>query len=203
MQSLLDWLITLRPGTLYAVLSLTAAIENVFPPFPSDVVVAFGSFVAAQGSATAVGVFVATWLGNILGAMLVYAVGRRYGAERLERRLGGRNSERTNARLRALFERYGMPAIFLSRFVPGVRAVVPAFAGALRLNVAWTSIMIASASAIWYGLITFAAYQVGADWDQLKGTIAEYSRAASLIGAAIILLALIVWLIARRRRKAD
>ena len=50
MQALLDWLLTLGNGTLYTVLGATSAFENIFPPFPADVVVAFGSFVAARGT---------------------------------------------------------------------------------------------------------------------------------------------------------
>ena len=136
MQSLLNWLVTLSPGTLYSVLALVAAIENLVPPFPSDVVVAFGSFVAAQGPGTAFGVFAFTWFGNVIGAMVVYALGRRYGARRLERRLAGKHAASRDARIRAMFKQYGMPAVFVSRFIPGVRAVVPVFAGALRLPVA-------------------------------------------------------------------
>src|SRR5262245_57509485 len=86
-QSILDWLVTLSPGTLYAVMSAVALLENLFPPFPSDVVLAFGSFVAAQGTGTAIGVFLATWLGSVSGAMIVYALGRKYGANRVERRM--------------------------------------------------------------------------------------------------------------------
>lgn len=203
MQSLLDWLVTLGPGTLYTAIAFTAALENLVPPFPSDVVVAFGSFVAAQGQGTALGVFLAAWLGNVGGALLVYVLGRRFGAERLERRLAGKQAQARNARLRKLFQRYGMPAVFVSRFIPGVRALVPAFAGALRLSVIWTTVMIASASAIWYGLITVIAFRVGADWELLKGTVGQYSKTAAIIGTSIIALGIVVWLVARRRQKTN
>lgn len=201
MQSLLDWLVTLSPGTLYSVLATVAAMENLVPPFPSDLVVAFGSFVAAQGPGTALGVFLATWIGNVSGAMLVYALGHRYGAERLERRLAGKHAQSADARLRGLFRKYGMPAVFVSRFVPGVRAVVPAFAGALRLPVAPTAAMIASASGLWYGLITFVAFRVGSDWPRLKAMIARYSSTAAIVASAILVVGIGVWLVLRRRQK--
>ena len=202
MQALLDWLLTLPAGALYTVLVVTAAIENVIPPFPSDVIVAFGSFVIAQGrKGTMAEVFLATWGGNVLGAMLVYALGRRYGAERLERRLAGKHAESTDARIRRLFERYGMPAIFVSRFIPGVRAVVPAFAGALRLSVVSTALMVASASAIWYGLVTMVAFRVGSDWEELKETITRYGRTAAIVGGVLLVVGEAAWLIARKRRK--
>jgi membrane protein DedA with SNARE-associated domain len=202
-QALLDWLITLSPATLYTVLGLVAAIENLVPPFPSDLVVAFGSFVAAQGSGTAFGVFVFTWLGNVTGALVVYALGLRYGAQRLERRLAGKHAESRDARIRRMFHRYGMPAVFVSRFIPGVRALVPAFAGAFRLPLVPTAAMIASASAIWYGLITLVAFRVGADWPRLKVLIAGYSTTAAIVATAVLALGIAAWLLARNRQNGN
>lgn len=203
MQSLLDFLLTLPLAAVYAVLAIAAAIENVIPPFPSDVVVAFGSFVIAQGGrGTMLGVFLTTWAGNIAGAMLVYALGRRYGAERLERRLAGKHAQSRDARIRRMFERYGMPAVFVSRFIPGVRAIVPAFAGALKLSVVYTTVMVATASALWYGLITIVAFRVGSDWERLKSTITQYGRTAAIVGVVLLAIGVAAWLIARRRQAA-
>lgn len=202
MQSILDWLLTLPIGTLYAVLGITAAIENIIPPFPADVVVAFASFVVAQGQMGSLfGVFLATWVGNVSGAMIVYLLGHRYGAERLERRLAGKHAQSWDARLRKLFERYGMAAIFVSRFVPGVRAIVPAVAGALQLSLFRTTFMIAVASAIWYGLITSVAFRVGADWERLRDTVTRYGTTAGIIGAALLVAGIGAWLLVRQRRR--
>jgi membrane protein DedA with SNARE-associated domain len=203
MQSLLDWLLTLPLAAVYAVLGIAAPIENLIPPFPSDVVVAFGSFVVAQGGrGTMLGVFLTTWAGNIAGAMLVYTLGRRYGAERLERRLAGKHAQSRDARIRRMFERFGMPAVFVSRFIPGVRAIVPAFAGALKLSVVYTTLMVATASALWYGLITIVAFRVGSDWERLKATITQYGRTAAIVGAVLLAIGVAAWLIARRRQAA-
>ena len=203
MQALLDWLLTLPVAALYTVLAVTAAIENLVPPFPSDVVVAFGSFVIAQGGrGTMFGVFLTTWAGNIVGAMLVYTLGRRYGAERLERRLAGKHAQSRDARIRRMFDRFGMPAVFVSRFIPGVRAIVPAFAGALKLSVVSTTLMVATASALWYGLITIVAFRVGSDWERLKATITQYGRTAAIVGVVLLAIGVAAWLIARRRQAA-
>jgi membrane protein DedA with SNARE-associated domain len=199
-QGLLDWLLTLPPAALYGVLALAAAIENVFPPFPSDVVVAFASFVAAQGKKSVTGVVLAVWIGNVSTAMLVYALGRRYGAHRLERRLAGRRAEAVDARLRALFEKHGLVAVFLSRFVPAVRSVVPAFAGAIRLSAWLTFAMIAVASGIWYGLITVIAYRVGTDWEQLRDTVTRYSTIIGITAGVLLALGIGTWVVVRRPR---
>lgn len=202
LDSLLGWASSLPTAALYALVAFTAALENVFPPFPSDIVIAFASFLIAQGaSGTRIGVFSAVWLGNVGGAMLVYAFGRKYGAERIEKRLAGANAGRHDATVRKLFERYGLPAIFVSRFVPGVRAIVPAIAGALKLKPIPVTIMVGAASAIWYGLITIIAFRVGSSWEQLRAMVGEYTTVAAIVGGVILVAGILAWFVARKRRK--
>jgi membrane protein DedA with SNARE-associated domain len=201
-EAFLDRLASMPVPALYAALAVVAALENVFPPVPADTVVAFGSFLAARGQGTALGVFLTTWAGNVAGAMLIYVLGRRYGAERLERRLLGDRASAAESRLRALYGRYGLAALFVSRFLPGVRALVPPFAGALRIPAIRTALAMGAASAVWYGAISYLAFRIGADWEALSQTVARYSRAAALIGFALAIAGIALWLLLRRRREA-
>lgn len=196
MQSLLDWLSGLPPFALYAALGVTAAIENFFPPFPADTVVAFGSFLAARGQASLVGSLAATWLGNVAGAMAVYGLGRRYGSAWLAGRFGGAAAEQ---RVRGLYGRYGVWALALSRFVPGVRAIVAPLAGALAVPPLRAALAIGAASAVWYGGITYLAYRIGSDWDALRRAMASAGRGVGIAAAAIAVLGLAFWLVRRRR----
>jgi membrane protein DedA with SNARE-associated domain len=197
-QGLLDWLAALPAFALYAALAAAAAIENVFPPFPADTVVAFGSFIAARGQGSVVGVFLATWIGNVAGAALMYALGRRYGAALLRGRLlrAGPDAE---ARIDAMYRRHGLWALALSRFIPGVRAIVPPFAGALRLSPVRALAAMAVASAIWYGAITLLAYRVGSSWEALRDTVARAGLGAAIGATAIALVGLAFWFVRRRR----
>jgi membrane protein DedA with SNARE-associated domain len=199
-QDILDWLAGLPPAALYAALALVAGTENVFPPLPADTVVAFGAFLAARGQATLLGAFLATWLGNVAGALLVYLLGRRYGGEYARRwmtRLGAGASE---ARLEAMYARRGIVALFLSRFIPGLRALVPPFAGALRVPPLRATLAIAVASAIWYGIVTVIAYRVGSDWAALQARLRDAGLTAALIAAAAATLVVGWWYLIRRRR---
>ena len=200
MRELLDWVSALPEAALYAILFSAGMIENLVPPFPSDVVIAFGGFLLAQGTlGSMLGVFLSVWTGNIGGAMIVYGLGRRFGAERIEKRLGGKHAADRDAWLHKLFDKYGMMAIFVSRFVPGVRAIVPAFAGALKLPLVWVMIMVSTASAIWYGLITVIAFRVGSDWERLRDMVARSATVAAVIGGGLLIIGVTVWLIARKR----
>jgi membrane protein DedA with SNARE-associated domain len=90
----------------------------------------------------------------------------------------------------------------LSRFIPGVRAIVPPFAGALKLSPVSTILSIAVASGIWYGLISYLAFKAGADWSALTAMITRYGRITAIAAAAIVGLGALVWWL-RRRAGAD
>ena len=199
MQGVLDWLTALPPAVLYVVLAAVAAIENVFPPIPADTVVAFGAFLAARGHATLAGAFLSTLGGNLAGAMATFAAGRRFGAEQLQRRVARGGSAK---RLENFYGRYGSLALFVSRFLPGVRALVPPFAGALRLPAWRVALIVGTASAIWYGVITLLAYRVGADWSVLQVRMQEWQHVLLLGAAALAVMGVVAWLVLRRRRAA-
>lgn len=198
MTALLDWLGTVPLGVLYAVLGVAAAVENFFPPVPSDAVVAVGSFLAARGNGNVLWAFAATWVGNVSGAMLMYALGRRFGAARLERRLLGDRSASAEGRLRAAYGRYGLGALFFSRFVPAVRAIVPPFAGALRIPPLRVFLSIGLASGLWYGLVSWIGFRVGADWQLLSDTLARYGVVAAAVAAGLLLVIATAWWLRHR-----
>jgi len=198
-DSLLTWLTSVPIGTLYAVLAVAAAVENIFPPAPADTVVALGSFLAARGRGNVLVAFLATWLGNVTSAMIMYGIGRRYGSERMERRLLGDKGAQAEQRLQSLYGHYGVIALFASRFIPGVRAIVPPFAGALRVPAARAALAIAAASAIWYGTVSYLGFTLGGNWPRVVHLISEYGRSLALTAAALLLLGAVIWWTRRKK----
>jgi membrane protein DedA with SNARE-associated domain len=201
-QSLLAWLAGLPPAVLYLALFALAAAENVFPPLPSDTVVAFGTWLAARGGGSALAAFAATWVGNVIGAAAMYWVGRAHGTAWMRRRFPSLADEAGEARLRALYARYGMFALVLSRFIPGVRAVVPPCAGALRVPAAVAIGAMAVASAIWYGMISYVAFTAGSDWDGMLDLLKRSGRVSALAALTLASLGAVAWIVARRRSRA-
>jgi membrane protein DedA with SNARE-associated domain len=202
MSGLVDWLTSLPIGTLYLAIAVIAAIENFFPPVPADTIVALGAFLAARGQGTALGSLAATWVGNVGGAMVMYALGRRYGADRLERRLLGERGSAAEARVSTLYGRYGLAALFLSRFLPGIRAVVPPVAGALRVPATRAFAAIGLASALWYGLITYAGFYLGSDWESVLAMLRRYGTVAAIAAGAVLAVGLLAWWLRSRRARA-
>jgi membrane protein DedA with SNARE-associated domain len=201
-SGLVQWLSGVPLGVLYLLMALFAAVENVFPPVPADTIVALGSWLAARGQGSPLWAFLATWVGNVAGASAMYFVGRRHGSGWMRRRFPALADERGERRLRELHGKYGTLSLLLSRFIPGVRALVPPFAGALRLPPVSSLAANAIASGVWYGLVSYLAFRAGASWSALMATIARDGRLIAL-GAAIVVSAgaLVWWLRARRRAR--
>ncbi|HEX6573955.1 MAG TPA: DedA family protein [Gemmatimonadaceae bacterium] len=199
-EAIIDWLSALPIGTLYLAIGVISAIENIFPPFPADVVVAFGSFLAARGKASPYTTFFVSWIGNLAGASFMYYVGRRYGSSAFMSRLERWAGKGAEQRLMALYGRYGLPALFISRFLPAVRAVVPPFAGAMKLPLLPVALAVGAASAVWFAFITFIAYRAGSNWEALYATIVRSGKIAAISATALVALIVLIVFVVRRRR---
>ncbi len=132
LDALLAWLTELRPAALLSTMSLLAAVENIFPPIPADVLVAFGGFISARAGRSPIPAFLAIWGGNVVGAMFTYWLGRRFGGDWTERRLHLGNGA-AHCKVMGLYARFGVAAFFVSSFLPGVRSLVPPRAGSLKI----------------------------------------------------------------------
>jgi uncharacterized tellurite resistance protein B-like protein len=96
--------------------------------------------------------------------------------------------------------RFGVIGIFISRFLPGFRAVVPPFAGLVGLSPLRTLLPMALASGIWYGGITILGTVIGSEWERINRIITGVNRTLG-IAALVIILGGLVWFLLRRRRR--
>lgn len=199
-DAIITWLSDLPIVALYLSIFAISAVENIFPPFPADAVVAFGSFLAARGKASPYSTFLVSWIGNLTGAALMYYIGRRYGSSAFMSRLERWAGKGAEQRLMKLYGRYGLPALFVSRFLPAVRAVVPPFAGAMKLPALPVALAVASASGIWFAFITFIAFRAGSNWDALYATIVRSGKIISLAAVALVVVAAAVFFIRRKKK---
>lgn len=175
LQDLLGFLDGLHPVVVYGVLGVGAALENVVPPVPADTFVLLGGFLAGRERADGWTVFAVTWLANVVSALAVYAAGLRYGRSFFAEGVGRYVlHEGQLRRIRAFYDRWGLAAIFFTRFLPGLRAVVPAFAGVSHQRFLPVAAPLVLASAIWYGMLVWLGATAGRNietiWRWVQGT---------------------------------
>ncbi len=183
-------------------LALLAAVENVVPPVPSDAAVALGAFLSHRGLTEPFAVFLVTWTANLLGAAAVYVAARRYGRRLFATPTGRRLlAPRSLALIEREYLRFGTAGIFISRFLPGIRAVVPPFAGLVGLGAWRTLIPMAIASAIWYGGITLLGSLIGAEWERIVGLMSDVNRTLGIV-TVVLIAGGAVWYWNNRRRRA-
>ncbi len=173
------------------------------PPVPADTAVALGAFLAGRdGTITMEGVFLATWIPNVASAIGMYwvarTVGRPFMASRTGRRLLSKRAMRVIERV---YRRHHVWGIFVSRFLPGYRAVVPPFAGLAGLGAARALVPVVIASGLWYAFLVWLAHHVGANWYAVRHAVAHL--AWWLAAAAAAVTALLVWGVIRFRRRLE
>jgi membrane protein DedA with SNARE-associated domain/uncharacterized tellurite resistance protein B-like protein len=140
-------------------------------------------------------VYAVTLVANVGGAAAVYFAARRYGRRLFASRTGQRLlSPAALAALEREYLRVGVLGIFFARFLPGVRAVVPPFAGLANLGVVRALVPIAAASAIWYGAVALVGAAIGAEWSRISTVLGELNRTMAIITVAVIgIVAAVVW----------
>jgi membrane protein DedA with SNARE-associated domain/uncharacterized tellurite resistance protein B-like protein len=194
----------LPPAAVYTVLALLAAIENVVPPVPSDAAVALGALLSVRGVTTPLGVFLVTWVANLAGAAGVYFASRRYGRRVFATATGRRLlAPRSLAIIEREYLRFGVVGIFVSRFLPGIRAVVPPFAGLVNLSPLRTLVPMGAASAIWYGGITLLGAVIGTEWERINRIITGVNRTLGIVTVVLVVAGVTAFVLNRRRRQRE
>src|SRR5688500_8550402 len=162
-EQLLHKLAELPPLLTYVIIGAGAAVENFVPPVPADTFVLLGAFLAAGGRANVWTVFFVTWIANISSASIVYFLAHRYGRTFFaEHHLGKLLiNEKQMQQIGGFYQRWGTPAIFMSRFLPAFRAMVPVFAGVTHAPFLRVFFPLAAASALWYSLLVYLGAMAG------------------------------------------
>jgi membrane protein DedA with SNARE-associated domain len=200
LERLLDALASLPLVPTYLVLMALSALENVFPPVPADTAVALGAFLARRGEISVVPLAILCRLANLASACGTYLVGRRHGRAFFRDGWGRKvMPPEVLAGLEEAYARWGTAAIFVSRFLPGLRAAVPPFAGVAGFPALRALVPAALASAIWYAFLAAAGYQLAANWGAVKELVANANRALGL-AALVVGTAAVVWLWRRTRK---
>jgi membrane protein DedA with SNARE-associated domain len=195
----LTFLGELPGGLLYGVLAVGALLENLVPPIPADTFVVVGGLLVSRGAADPLWVLLGIWVANVSGAFVVYLTGYRYGRAFFDVGAGRRVLTPSQLeRISAFYARRGVWAIFFARFLPGFRAVVPAFAGVSHLPMRLVALPIALASAIWYGILLWLGVLAGRNLERAEEWFAGLNLSLLAFAAVVAILVGIWWVRSRK-----
>ena len=180
-------------------LGLLVAIENLFPPIPSEVVLPIAGFLASQGRLSLPLAVLAATVGSLVGALVLYALGRAWGPLR-SRRVVARlplvdvaDLERAEAQ----FDRHAVVAVLVGRCIPVVRSLVSLPAGAQRMPVLRFAVLTTLGSAVWNTVFIGAGYALGHQWERVSG----YADLFTWAVVTLFVLLLVRWVVSRVRRR--
>jgi membrane protein DedA with SNARE-associated domain len=178
---------------------LLVALENLVPPIPSEIVLALGGFLASEGRMSLPLVIVAATAGSVVGALVLYWLGRSLGEDRLKRWLDHIPLVDADDLDKAdkWFERHANAAVLLGRCVPVVRSLISIPAGAnlmpLPRFVAFTTL----GSAVWNSLFVGAGYALGSRWEQVD----QYARWFDYAILALVVVSVGLWVNKKLRKR--
>jgi membrane protein DedA with SNARE-associated domain len=173
--------------------------ENLFPPIPSEIVLPLAGSEVEAGELVFVWTVLAATAGSLIGALLLYALGR-YGGRAVVLRWGRvlRVGPADLDRVERWMERWGDWVVLGARVVPLARSVVSIPAGMACMPLLRFSLLTALGSLAWNVLLVGAGYQLGANWEDVSGIIGTFSD-VMLVVFIIAVVALVVWLWRRPR----
>jgi membrane protein DedA with SNARE-associated domain len=176
---------------------IAVALENLFPPLPSELILPLAGFTASRGGFTIVEAIFWTTLGSVVGALALYGIGAALGRDRT-RRIAARlplvqveDVDRTEA----WFDRHGNKAIFFGRMVPIFRSLISIPAGIERMHLGTFTLLTLGGSLIWNSLFIGAGFLLGENWHVVE----QYAGIFQWVVIAVVVLAVVWWVTKRIR----
>ena len=194
-DTIADWAVNLMntlggPGA-----GLAIALENLFPPLPSEVILPLAGFAASRGELSLAGALFWTTLGSVVGALVLYGLGAGFGRDRV-RAVAARLPLINLAdidRTEAWFARHGGKAVFLGRMVPIFRSVISLPAGVERMPMRRFLLYTTAGSALWNTVFVLAGYLLGENWELVE----RYAGVLQKV-VIVVVLAAVAWFLVRR-----
>jgi membrane protein DedA with SNARE-associated domain len=175
------------PIIAYLILFASAFVENTFPPIPGDTVTVIGAYLITTGKLSFTGVWLSTTSGSVIGFFTMYLIGSKLGKEFVsnEKRAKIFGFERIE-KIEVWFAKYGYWVIVANRFLSGTRSVISLFAGIFKLNWVWVLILASISALVWNGLLMYAGYVLGVNWENITAIISQYNKIVIILTVLLV-----------------
>ncbi|WP_394613408.1 DedA family protein [Lentzea sp. JNUCC 0626] len=201
-MNLVDWVTDLMHTAGAPGAALAIALENLFPPLPSEVFLPLAGFTAAQGKMSLLDAILWTTFGSVAGAILLYWIGALLGRDRVRAIAAKMPLVRVSDvdKTEAWFLRNGYKAVFFGRMIPVFRSLISIPAGVERMRLAPFLAYTAAGSLLWNTALILAGYLLGDNWHLVE----QYVGLASKVVLALAAVAAIIFITTRlTKRRAN
>jgi membrane protein DedA with SNARE-associated domain len=200
-QDIVSSLIHLDPTLVILAVLAIAFLENLLPPFPSDVLVVAAGSLVGLGTVGFASVLIAAAVGSTVGFIVMYHVGKWFGHRILaEGRLPFVPPEAVRT-VHGWFERYGYWLIIANRFLAGTRAVIAFFAGMSDLRLGTTIALSFVSALLWNGILVTAGFVLGSNWERVGFYLSTYSQVVTGIVILVVIVLVIRYFSTRNGRQ--
>ncbi|WP_188454067.1 DedA family protein [Virgibacillus oceani] len=189
-----SWITDIMEQFGYLGIFLMMALENLFPPIPSEIILPFGGFLTTYTHLSILGVIVTATTGSILGAIILYGIGLLVDVERMEKivdRFGHiiRVKKSDIRKADAWFDKYGYWTVLFCRMIPLIRSLISIPAGMSNMKFSLFLLFTIIGTFIWNIILVLCGVVLGESWEDILSFMDIYSNLVYiLIGAGIILL---------------
>ena len=186
---------------------LLIAIENIFPPIPSEVILVFGGFMTTYTSLNIPIMILAATLGSLLGAIVLYYIGKIFNKERLKRIVNGKIGKVLRLKASDIekadkwFDTKGNKTVFFCRFIPIVRSLISIPAGMSEMPMQKFLIYTILGSLIWNTVLIIVGSIVGDKWETIVGYLDNFSNIILIILVIIFVVAMYYWFVIRKKKQ--
>ncbi len=181
METFLQSLADSNPWWAYAMLFLSAFVENIFPPIPGDTVVLLGAYLVGRGILNSWQVYASTTAGSIAGFMGMYGIAYWIEWKVIEKYQPRWLSRTKIDRVESWFQRYGYWVILLNRFLSGVRSVISVVAGLSKLDARRVFLLGMISCMVWNALLIYAGALLGRNWQEIGEFLKMYNRVVIIL----------------------
>lgn len=190
----------------YLGVGLLIAIENIFPPIPSEVILAFGGFMTTKTVLNEVGVILSATIGSTVGAIVLYLIGRILNKERLEKIVSGKIGKVLRLKPQDIekadkwFDTKGQKTVFICRFIPIVRSLISIPAGMSEMKIWKFLLYTILGSAIWNTVLVLLGKKLGDSWETVVNVFSNFSHIILII-LVILCIVGIWWFYTKKGKK--
>ncbi|MFD3514022.1 DedA family protein [Streptomyces sp. NPDC058657] len=184
-----QWINTLMDTMGAPGAGLAIALENLFPPLPSEVILPLAGFAAGSGQMSLWAVLLWTTAGSVIGALALYGVGALLGRDRTVAIAAKLPLVKVSdiERTEAWFTKHGTKAVLFGRMIPVFRSLISVPAGIERMSIPVFLGLTTLGSAVWNTLFVLAGYLLGDNWEEVSGYVSLYSKVVlGVAGLAVV-----------------